>query len=272
MKAKTGETTRMLLASLFMLVSLGAALVTVLGLARSFIVLGDEEWLKVAVWFVAAVIAVPVFLRAWKQLKRHRPTDAIPEKWRSKLRRETTPREKFTENLNAYTWMLLGAAILFAGLLAAFGATLQSADSTLGTRLQFLVLLIALPAALAGLAIGIRKDVMAFAPAEEPIERRPRSLWRSICFLAFTICLLLVTGTFLVLGAGGLTKLVILPSAVQEPIEFLISAAMFLVGGGVFACLAFSVLRDEWKRHRQPSAEAEIVGGMARYTGGEPQP
>ena len=271
MKAKTAETRRMLLASLFMLVCLGAALAAVFGLAKSIIVLGDEEWLKAGMWFVAAAIAVPVFLWAWKQLKRHRPADAIPEKWRSRFHRERTPREKFIENLNAYTWMLLAVAIVFTGLLVVFGAVLQSSDSTLGTRLQALVLLILIPPAFAGIAIGIRKDIMAFAPDEEPIERRQRALWRSICFWTVMACLVLVTGALLVLSAVYLAALTFFPTNFSDPIDTLINAGASLVASGAFACIAFSVLRDEWKRRRQRPEQVEIVGGMTRYTGGERQ-
>lgn len=274
MKAQTRETRRILFASLFMLVCLAAALAAVLGLARSLVALGDEEWLKVAVWFVAAVIAVPVFIWAWKHLKRHRPTDAVPEKWRSRFR--YTPRQKFNANLNAYIWALLGAAASFGLGAMLFNDVIQSPDSTLGSRLQFLVLMIGLPAAGLGIAIGIRGEIMAFAPEEIPIERRPRSLWGSICFWVGTACLLLITGTFLVLAAAWLAKVTISPLSVQGPSDFVLSAVICLIGGFHFGGIALSILRDEWKRRRQRSEEyeeeVEIVGGMARYTGGGRQP
>ena len=263
MKAKTGETRRMLLASLFMLVSLGAALLAVFSLALSFIALGNEEWLKAGAWFVAAAMAVPLFVWSWKHLQRYRPTGVIAEKWRARFRRESTAGEKFAENLNAYTGTVLGAAFLFAVLLAAFGATLQSADSTLGTRLQFLVLLIAFPAALVGCAIGIRKDIMAFAPAGEPVATRTRSLWRSICFFAVTVCLLLVSGAFLGFGAVFLVALTFFPANFNDPIDTLITAAACLIACGFFACMAFPVLRDEWKRRRAPSGPEPAANSTA---------
>ncbi len=83
MNMNIGEARRMLCATFFLLLAIGAAGGAVMAFGEALAALGDERWPKAGLLAEAVVALIPVFLWSWARMRRYRTEEKIPERLRA---------------------------------------------------------------------------------------------------------------------------------------------------------------------------------------------
>ena len=250
MKGKEGETKRIMIPSCFALLTAGGVLGGTYCMAKGFVILGLEDWLKAGLFFGLAALAFATAISSWKLLRRHRPENLITEKLRARFRDNRGAREKFNSVLISYGVHLFLAGILVALFFVVFP---RAAAQPLGERIQFLAMSGTLAAALGYALFQEHRALARYVPDEEPAhqpgEAGPPSRLRRTVAVVLTLVFAGAGAFLLVLGSSGLFSIWRIPSWGTFDIMLVYSV---ILGAALFCLyMAWSTLKRWWRPSQQ---------------------
>ena len=256
MKTTYRETRRTVLAATYLLMAFAWGAGAGLSAAVSFTALGDERWLKAALFagMVAPFALLGVW--SWRRLQLCRPADYLPERFRAHLADTEPSRRKFRAALVSYSLVLIFAGF-FAGLLSndPDGATVKLRQGCWRRPLWP-----QLWACIGYGALNGYRSLMRYAPAaatdERPEDTRPPSTLRGVVLGVATPLLVALTALLLIAGSCGLAGIWVEPEHLDR--GFMWGVGILLGLGVLMAWIAYSSTRGliRWCADRRAAASA----------------
>ncbi len=251
MKTTYRETRRTVLAATYLLMAFAWGAGAGLSGAVSFTALGDERWLKAALFAGMVASFALLCVWSWRRLQLYRPADYLPERIRAHLAGTEPSRRKFRAALVSYSLALIFAGF-FAGLLSN-DPDMGHGQATSGMLAQALVATSIFLASIGYCALDGYRSLMRYAPAaatdERPEDTRPPSTLRGVV-LGVATALLLIAGSF------GLAGIWVEPELADR--GFMWGVGISLGLGVLMAWIAYSSTRGliRWCADRRAAASA----------------
>ena len=258
MKTTYRETRRTVLAATYLLMAFAWGAGAGLSAAVSFTALGDERWLKAALFagMVAPFALLGVW--SWRRLQLCRPADYLPERFRAHLADTEPSRRKFRAALVSYSLVLIFAGF-FAGLLSN-DPDVGHGQATSGMLAQALVATAMFLACIGYGALNGYRSLMRYAPAaatdERPEDTRPPSTLRGVVLGVATPLLVALTALLLIAGSCGLVGIWVEPERLDRGFMWFVGILLGL--GVLMAWIAYSSTRGliRWCADRRAAASA----------------